>query len=50
MNDQDSQGWVSDGEKYALLGLNLKGDKSGFAESSDPEMSTRRRLNVPPST
>lgn len=39
MNDQDFQDWVSDGEKYALLGLNLKGDEFGFAdEQISPEL------------
>src|SRR5437016_6045170 len=50
MNDQDSQGWVSDGEKYALLGLNLKGDKSGFADeqiSPDLAVLTRAAFKMP---
>jgi hypothetical protein len=32
MNRQKSEAWLGEGEKYALLGLNLKSDQAGFSD------------------
>jgi hypothetical protein len=50
MKNQDFQDWVSAGEKYALLGLNLKGDESGFANeqiSLELAVLTRAAFEMP---
>lgn len=39
MTDRATVSWLSDGEKYALLGLNIKSDPTGFsAEQISPEL------------
>jgi hypothetical protein len=50
MNEQNSGAWLGDGEKYALLGLNIKSDQAGFAdEQISPELVvlTRSAFKVP---
>jgi hypothetical protein len=50
MNNQTSQGWVGDNEKYALLGLNIKSDQTGFAdEQISPKLAvlTRAAFKMP---
>ncbi len=50
MNNQTSQSWVGDNEKYALLGLNIKGAETGFAdEQISPELAvlTRAAFKMP---
>jgi hypothetical protein len=50
MREQNSEAWLSDGEKYALLGLNLKSDQAGFVdEQLSPELAvlTRAAFKMP---
>jgi hypothetical protein len=50
MNDQTAQGWVGDNEKYALLGLSIKGDEAGFADeqlSAELAILTRAAFRMP---
>jgi hypothetical protein len=50
MNDKNSPHWISDDEKYALLGLNIKSDQVGFAdEQISPELTvlTRAAFKMP---
>jgi len=50
MNEQNSGAWLGDGEKYALLGLNLKSDQVGFVdEQLSPELAvlTRAAFKMP---
>jgi hypothetical protein len=50
MNSHISQGWVSDNQKYALLGLHIKGDENGFADeqiSPDLAVLTRAAFRMP---
>src|SRR5258707_4323083 len=50
MNEQNSGAWLGDGEKYALLGLNIKSDQTGFAdEQISPELAflTRSVFKIP---
>jgi hypothetical protein len=50
MDNQISQGWIRDNEKYALLGLNIKSDQAGFAdEQISPELTivTRSAFKMP---
>jgi hypothetical protein len=50
MNGKHSEAWLGDGEKYALLGLNLKSDQAGFVdEKLSPELAvlTRAGFKMP---
>jgi hypothetical protein len=50
MIDRNSQNWVGNDEKYALLGLNIKCDQAGFAdEQISPELAvlTRAGFKMP---
>jgi hypothetical protein len=50
MNAQDSDTWLGEGEKYALLGLNLKSDQAGFADeqlSAELAVLTRAAFKMP---
>jgi hypothetical protein len=50
MDEQENEAWLGDGEKYALLGLNLKSDQAGFAsEQLSPELGvlSRAAFKVP---
>lgn len=39
VTDENTQNWIATGEKYALLGLNIKADEAGFAdEHISPEL------------
>ncbi|AZO44952.1 hypothetical protein EJ076_29545 [Mesorhizobium sp. M7D.F.Ca.US.005.01.1.1] len=50
MTNENTQNWICDGEKYALLGLNIKADEAGFAdEQISPELAvvTKAAFKVP---
>jgi hypothetical protein len=50
MSGEHSEAWLGDGEKYALLGLNLKSDQAGFSdEQLSPELAvlTRAAFKMP---
>lgn len=50
MSEEQSATWLGDGEKYALLGLNLKSDQAGFVdEQLSPELAvlTRAAFKMP---
>jgi hypothetical protein len=50
MNGQNSEAWLGEGEKYALLGLNLKSDQAGFADeqlSAELAVLTRAAFKMP---
>jgi hypothetical protein len=50
MSVEHSEEWLGDGEKYALLGLNLKSDQAGFSdEQLSPELAvlTRAAFKMP---
>jgi hypothetical protein len=50
MSGEHSEAWLGDGEKYALLGLNLKSDQAGFSnEQLSPELTvlTRAAFKMP---
>lgn len=50
MGEQGSEEWLGEGEKYALLGLNLKSDQAGFFEEPlSPELTvlTSARFKMP---
>jgi hypothetical protein len=50
MIDRNSQNWVGDDEKYALLGLNIKSDQAGFADeqiSLELAVLTRAAFKMP---
>jgi hypothetical protein len=50
MNAQKSEEWLGEGEKYALLGLNLKSDQAGFSDerlSAELAVLTRAAFKMP---
>jgi hypothetical protein len=50
MNRPNSESWLGEGEKYALLGLNIKSDQAAFAdEQLSPELAilTRAAFKMP---
>lgn len=50
MNGQNSESWLGEGEKYALLGLNLKSDQAGFSDeqlSAELAVLTRAAFKMP---
>src|SRR5260370_26747166 len=50
MSGQNSESWLGEGEKYALLGLNLKSDHAGFSDeqlSAELAVLTRAAFKMP---
>jgi hypothetical protein len=51
MNGRQSETWLGEGEKYALLGLNLKSDQAGFVDEQLSQKLTvlsRAAFKMPP--